>query len=342
MSKAAEGNTASLVKLGVGLTAAELKTMSMEEITAKLAETFGGQASEQADTFQGKMQRLNVAFAEGKETVGAFVLDAITPMVTSFVDKVIPAVQKLAEELGPKLTPVFTALQDYIRDFVIPTFKSMWSFITEFVIPAISAVLTPVIDGLRSAFEKVTTKLEENEEKLKPLQALFKTVAAFVRDYLAPVIGTQLKFAFNALGTALSIIIDNFATLVDTVNSAYNAIKRLVKFIDENPLALGSTGIAGFGLQKLFGGGKALGGPVNAGTTYLVGERGPELFMPNTNGKIIPNNRLNGAGGGAGGTVINLTVNGAIDSESTARQIVTILNNSAARGTLGAGQLVTP
>jgi hypothetical protein len=212
MAKAAEGNTASLVKLGIGLTAAELKTMSMDEITLKLAETFGGQAAQQADTFQGKMQRLNVAFAEGKETVGAFVLDAITPMVTNFVNNVIPAVQKLAEELGPKLTPVFTALTEYIRDFVIPTFRDIWAFITDFVIPAISAFLTPVIDGLRSAFEKVTTKLAENEEKLKPLVALFKTVAAFVRDYLAPVIGKQLKFAFETLGTALVIIIDNFAT----------------------------------------------------------------------------------------------------------------------------------
>ncbi len=331
MAKAAEGNTASLVKLGIGLTAAELKTMSMDEITLKLAETFGGQASEQADTFQGKMARLSVAFAEGKETVGAFVLDAITPMVTTFVNNVVPAVQKLAEELGPKLTPVFTALTEYIRDFVIPTFKDIWSFITVFVVPAISALLTPVIDGLRSAFEKVTTKLAENEEKLKPLVALFKTVAAFVRDYLAPVIGTQLKFAFTALGTALSIIIDNFATLVSTVNNAYNAIKRLVKFIDENPIALGSTGVAGFGLQKLFGGERAMGGPVNAGTSYMVGERGPELFMPNTNGTIIPNNKLSG-----GGTVINLTVNGAIDGESTARQIVRILNDSQARGTLGA------
>jgi hypothetical protein len=332
MAKAAEGNTASLVKLGIGLTAAELKTMSMDEITLKLAETFGGQASEQADTFQGKMARLSVAFAEGKETVGAFVLDAITPMVTTFVNNVVPAVQKLAEELGPKLTPVFTALTEYIRDFVIPTFKTIWAFITDFVIPAISAFLTPVIDGLRSAFEKVTTKLAENEEKLKPLVALFKTVAAFVRDYLAPVIGKQLKFAFETLGTALVIIIDNFATLVDTVNKAYNAIKKLVNFIKENPAVLsGPTGIAGFGIQKLFGGGRAMGGPVNAGTTYMVGERGPELFMPNASGTIIPNNKLSG-----GGTVINLTVNGAIDGESTARQIVRILNDSQARGTLGA------
>ena len=125
MAKAAEGNAGSLAKLGIGLSAAELKTMSMEEITAKLAETFGGQAAEKADTFQGKMARLNVAFNEGKETVGAFVLDAITPMVSGFVDNVIPAVQKLAEELGPKLTPIFKALTEYIKNFVIPTFKAI-------------------------------------------------------------------------------------------------------------------------------------------------------------------------------------------------------------------------
>lgn len=40
--------------------------------------------------------------------------------------------------------------------------------------------------------------------------------------------------------------------------------------------------------------GKALGGPVGANMPYLVGERGPELFVPNTSGKIIPNNQITG------------------------------------------------
>lgn len=326
MAKAQEGNTASLAKLGIGLTAAELKTMSMEEITAKLADTFGGQAAEQADTFQGKMERLNVAFAEGKETVGAFVLDAITPMVSGFVNNVIPTIQKLAEELGPKLTPVFTALTEYISEYVIPTFKEIWAFITDFVIPAISSFLTPVIDGLRSAFEKVTTKIADNEEKLKPLLAVFRTVAKFVRDVYAPVIGSVLGTAFDVLGTAVGVVIDIFATLVETINKAYNAIKTIVNFIKNNPVTQAITGAVG----GIFGGGKALGGPVNRGTSYVVGERGPELFVPTTSGKIIPN-----GGMGGGGAVINLTVNGAIDTEGTARTIIDVLNRSFSRGTLG-------
>jgi phage-related protein len=327
MSKAAEGNAGSLAKLGVGLTAAQLKTMSMEEITAQLAATFGGQASEQADTFQGKMQRLQVAFDEGKETVGSFVLDAITPMVSGFVNTVIPAVQQLAEELGPKLTPIFQTLTGYIRDYVIPTFKAIWQFITEFVIPAVGSVLTPIINGLRSAFEKVTSKIAENEEKLKPLLALFKVIATFVRDVYAPVIGKILGAAFDTLGSAISFVIGLFAQLVSVVNSAFNAIKNIVNFIKNNPV----TQAIGGAIDNVFGGGRANGGAVNAGTAYVVGERGAELFVPNTSGTIIPN-----GGSGGGGSTINVTVNGAIDAEGTARTIVDVLNRSFSRGTLGA------
>jgi hypothetical protein len=72
---------------------------------------------------------------------------------------------------------------------------------------------------------------------------------------------------------------------------------------------------------------------VSRGTSYVVGERGPELFVPNTSGKIIPN-----GGSSGGGSTINLTVNGAIDAEGTARTIIDVLNRSSSRGTLGAGQ----
>jgi hypothetical protein len=54
--------------------------------------------------------------------------------------------------------------------------------------------------------------------------------------------------------------------------------------------------------------GRASGGPVAGGSPYLVGEKGPELFVPSASGSIIPNNRLAGGGaGGAGG--VNITYN---------------------------------
>lgn len=332
LAKAQEGQTAGLVKLGIGLSAAELKTMSMEQITAKLADTFGGQAATQADTFAGKMQRLQVAFDEGKETVGSFVLDAITPLVSGFVNNVIPAIQKLSDELGPKLTPIFQTLTRYISEYVIPAFRAAWSFITEYVVPALRDFLTPIINSLRAAFEKVAGKIKENEEQLKPLLAFFKAVATFVRDVLAPVLGRILGNAFEVLGTAIGIVIDLFSNLVDVVNKAFNAIKAIVNFVKNNPVTQALGGV----IDNVFGGGRANGGPVRSGTSYIVGERGPELFVPNTNGLIIPNGQsMSGTSGSNQGSTINITVNGAIDSESTARQIVSILNNSSARGTLG-------
>jgi hypothetical protein len=245
------------------------------------------------------------------------------------VDNVIPAVQKLAEELGPKLTPIFKALTEYISNFVIPTFKAIWKFITEFVIPAMRDFLTPIIDGLRSAFEKVTSKIKENEANLKPLKALLEVIAKVIRDVVAPVIGTILGKAFDTLGTAISFVIGLFSQLVSVVNSAFNAIKNIVNFIKNNPV----TQAVGGAIDNIFGGGRANGGPVSRGTSYVVGERGPELFVPNTSGKIIPNGGSNGRS-----NTINLTVNGAIDAEGTARTIIDVLNRSTSRGTLGAGQ----
>jgi hypothetical protein len=70
---------------------------------------------------------------------------------------------------------------------------------------------------------------------------------------------------------------------------------------------------------------RALGGPVDAGSPFLVGERGPELFVPNINGMIVPNNELRPSGG----NVINLTVNAGMgtDSRQVSKQIVDALKH---------------
>jgi lambda family phage tail tape measure protein len=64
-----------------------------------------------------------------------------------------------------------------------------------------------------------------------------------------------------------------------------------------------------------FGGGKAVGGPVSSGTTYLVGEKGPELFTPSGSGRIIPNSALAGGAGG-GDVAINIYVSDSGQSSS--------------------------
>lgn len=60
------------------------------------------------------------------------------------------------------------------------------------------------------------------------------------------------------------------------------------------------------------GGGKALGGPVPANMSYLVGENGPELFTPGVGGTITPNNQLSrpraGVDGGSGNETIHVPI----------------------------------
>jgi len=275
MAKAAEGNTASLAKLGIGLSSAELKTMSMEQITAKLADTFENQASVKADTFAGKMTRLQIAFDEGKETVGAFILDAITPMVETIVNQVIPAISDFTSNLGEKLQPAIKVIQ-------------------------------PIINGLRNAFNSVKNSLAENNEELQPFYDFMVAIFNFAKDYLAPFLGKVLGAAFTALGKIISGVIDTFAGFVSTLSNIYDRFTGII-----NAIRSAASAVAGF-----FGNDNVSAPTPSRPTSPVV----PRVTQSSSQ--------------------TNITVNGAIDPEGTARTIVSVLNNSSARGTLGAAGLV--
>jgi hypothetical protein len=77
LAKAQDGNTTALGRLGLGLTAAELKTLSFTEIQDRLSKLYGGAAATNANTFAGKMDRIKVAFDEAKESLGTYLLPFI-------------------------------------------------------------------------------------------------------------------------------------------------------------------------------------------------------------------------------------------------------------------------
>ena len=280
LSKAQEGNLAGLGRLGVGLDKAELKTLTFDQITEKLAGTFENQASKQADTFQGKLSRLQVAFDEGKETVGSYILTAITPLLETLVKKVIPAIADFTSNLGDKLRPVI-----------------------EFI--------TPITNGLRDAFNSVRDSINRNSDDLKPLLTLFKGVAEFARDVLAPILSKTLGKAFEIVGEAVGGLIDGVAKVVSFFDDLYNKIKRVIEISKQIGSALNPFSSASFET-----GASSPAAPMAA----------PAPATPSA-----PTAAYRYVSGGN----TNITVNGAIDSESTARQIVSILNDSSARGTLG-------
>jgi hypothetical protein len=90
LGRAQDGNVTSLGRLGLGLSKAELATLSFTEVQAKLAELYGGAAATNAETFQGKIDRLKVGFDEAKESLGVALLPAVEQFITFLNDQGIP------------------------------------------------------------------------------------------------------------------------------------------------------------------------------------------------------------------------------------------------------------
>jgi hypothetical protein len=81
--------------------AAELKAMSFTQVQTKLSDLFGGAAAANAQTFQGRMDRLKVAFDEGVETIGTKLLPIIEALIAIIIEKVVPGFEKFAKLFDP-------------------------------------------------------------------------------------------------------------------------------------------------------------------------------------------------------------------------------------------------
>jgi len=90
LGRAQDGNTTALGRLGLGLSAAELKTMSFTEVQQRLSDLYGGAAAANAETFQGKIDRLKVGFDEAKESLGVALLPQVEKFITFLNDTGIP------------------------------------------------------------------------------------------------------------------------------------------------------------------------------------------------------------------------------------------------------------
>ena len=95
---------------------------------------------------------------------------------------------------------------------------------------------------------------------------------------------------------------DVFRSMLLRMTSEFLSSQLLSGF--KNLFSFGSGGGGGGFLGGLFGGARASGGPVSPGKAFLVGERGPELFVPGASGTIVPN-------GAGGGMVFNIDARGA-------------------------------
>ena len=115
----------------------------------------------------------------------------------------------------------------------------------------------------------------------------------------------------NSIVSNLADAVEGTKTLAEAAINVLNKLKRkLIEVAIQRAISgFNIGGSIGDFLKDVF---KAEGGPVNRGRSYIVGERGPEMFVPNTSGTIVPNNSLAMGGGGVTNVI---TVN--VDSSSS-------------------------
>lgn len=192
-------------------------------------------------------------------------------------------------------------------------------------------------DAVKKIFEDTRTPLENYIERVQYLQELMgdKFIDA---DTFSRAVGLAndefrkftekgksdidiLTDAINNFGGEFtSTLTEAFMTgklnFSDMVNSIQRDIIRMMikKNITDPSVSFLTDLFKGFGAR-------ALGGPVSSNTPYMVGERGPELFVPNGAGNIVPNNKL-----GGGGVTVVQNIN--IDSRSDRASIMAAMNQA--------------
>lgn len=161
LGKAYEGNLTSLTRLGIGIGAAEAKSLGLDGTMQKLAETFSGAATVQANTLEGQINRLKVTFDETKESVGGALLPTLQKLLDYFVNTVIPnfikfkdtalkPVQDAIERNKESLTTLYNVLKTYVIPILVDGFGDALKFIGK-VAGGILDVIGAVVSGIKSA-----------------------------------------------------------------------------------------------------------------------------------------------------------------------------------------------
>ena len=126
----------------------------------------------------------------------------------------------------------------------------------------------------------------------------------------------KIKDAFRQIGDDIATgISDALVGAIEGTRTLGEAARSIINDLASSLLRLGvNTLLRNFG-GGLFANlpGLANGGRASAGRSYLVGERGPEIFTPKRSGTVIPNNMI---GGGGGDTINNISV--TVDASETA------------------------
>jgi len=215
LGKAYDGNTAALGKLGVGLSAAELKTMSFEQVQGRLTDLFGGAAAANANSYAGQIARVQVAFNEAQETIGT----ALLPIL----DKLLGFINKNA----------LPAIQAFSAAFSLTEGDGFGKIVTD-VGTTLKATFTPIIEGVKKVFDNVKKAVMDSKDEFSAFWDVVK--------FIAPLIGKAIGGALSVIGDIAEVLITVFAKvlaaikpLINTAIDGINLVIRGLNFIKTGP-----------------------------------------------------------------------------------------------------------
>ena len=148
LAKAYEGNDTKLAKLGIGITAADAKTMSFKEETDKLAQLWGGSASKYAETFEGRIARLKQGFDEAKESVGAALLPIIEKLIGYIFQYGVPIFNKFKDAWDTIATAIDKNKEKFddfiylIKTYVLPVLQTVFGYLIDVGAKVASAIIS--------------------------------------------------------------------------------------------------------------------------------------------------------------------------------------------------------
>jgi hypothetical protein len=370
LGRAYDGNTTSLGRLGLGLDANLIKSKDTDAIFKTLTETFGNFAENEALTTEAQFRRVGIAVEESKEAIGAALLPIVERLATFLIDTAVPNLQTFIGALTGTGS-VTEASQDgtlgafEFGKMVEKVIKTVYNL--RGVLIAMAAVLAGVFVVSKVAAGVTATILI--------IQSLIKAYNALRASAL--VAGIAMAFALNpllgvgAVAVAASVLAGANAlanrdqTSTENLGIPKNLVTDYAPYVppsfkvDQFPggTTMGDMpkpGAGGSAAREILGAGSAselqkrlediskemselvfrmsTGGISTSAAQAEIDQLKAEMKVLTKQSEALQRQ-----------STVNITVNGAIDPERTARQIVEEMNNSTYRGGGGgAGSLVMP
>jgi hypothetical protein len=359
LQRAYLGNNAALSRLGVGLTKAELASLSFEEIQTRLSDLFSGQATEAANTYAGSLAKLTVASNNAKEAIGRGLVDALSVLggggegglanTINLIDKASAGLETFIRRFGVGLAQAKALLSGNISQFVaIGQAEMNRGRGVSSIIPSISAELK------KAAAEKASVKrtkeqskvLANNTKAIKEQTALQKAGTLFDIEQTGIVAALKGKISEDErkrLELQLALLTGNTteaSKLAGEIGKAQGLSAGLIAYLKnlpdaKNPFAGWATYLDAIEAQvkRIALGGTTMGTTV--GGTIAGGSMAGGPIPGST--QVYPGDFGNGGAVGQEYTVV-VNVAGSVVSEG---ELVDVVRNGLINRSLsGAGSLV--